>query len=50
LKADYLHIAVGVQGPFESRVLTHYSCCCGPFESRVGLLTHCSCCWVPFWN
>ena len=44
LKAEYLRIAVGVRGPFESRVLTH-SLLLKPFERRV--LMHCSGCWGP---
>ena len=35
-------------GPFESIVLTHYSCCWGPFERKV--LTHPSCCLGPLWK
>jgi len=34
LKAEHLHCSGG-WGSFESRVLTHYSCCRGPFESKV---------------
>jgi len=31
VKAEHLHIAVATMGSFESRVLTHCSCCWGAF-------------------
>jgi len=34
LKARLLLIKVSVGGPFERRVLTHYNCCWGLFESK----------------
>jgi len=40
-KAIIVHITVAVGGPFESGVLTLYSCHWDRFERRV--LTHCSC-------
>ena len=33
---------------FKSRVLTHFSGCWGPFESK--LPSNCSCCWGPLWK
>jgi len=38
LKARYLHITFVIVGLFESVELTHYSCCCGLFESKVAYL------------
>jgi len=61
LNVRFLHIKVAAGGPFQSKVLTHYSCCWhlfesmkfyiiiavgDPFESKV--LTHYSSCWGPF--
>jgi len=34
LKAEYLPFAVALEIPRKSRVLTHYHCFGGPFESR----------------
>jgi len=42
VEARYLHIKVATRGPFESKILAHYSCCWGPCESKV--LKHYSCC------
>ena len=33
MKARYLDITIAVRGSFESKVLTHYNCCWGLFES-----------------
>jgi len=34
-RVAYLHIALSYGNPFKIEYLTHYSCCCGPFKSRV---------------
>jgi len=34
LKPRYSNITIAVGGPFESKVLTHYNCCWGLFESK----------------
>jgi len=33
LKARYFNIEIAVGGPFESKVLTHYNCCWGLFQT-----------------
>ena len=44
----YLHITFAIADLHESAGLTHYSCCCGLFKSRV--LRQGSCCWAPLWS
>jgi len=44
LKYEALEISE-VRGPFETKVLMHYSYF-GPFESKV--FAHYNCCWGPF--
>jgi len=39
LKARFLNITIAVGGSFESRVLTHYNCCWGLFESMKFYIT-----------
>jgi len=34
LKADYLHIKAAAGSPFQSKVLTHYTCCRGPLSNQ----------------
>jgi len=46
MKAEHLHTVVAVEGPFESRVLTQYSCSSGPLQKQSSVLTHSICCWV----
>jgi len=46
LKVRYLRITTVVGGPFESKVLKNYNCCCDPFEGK--LLTHYNFCWGLF--
>ena len=33
MKPRYLNITIAIGGSFESKVLTHYNCCWGLFES-----------------
>jgi len=46
MKAECLRTIVAVEGPFESRVLTQYSCSSGPLQKQSSVLTHSICCWV----
>jgi len=39
LKAYYLHIIVAAGGHSESKVLKHYNCWWGPFETRYSPIT-----------
>ena len=45
LKRRYLDITIAVGSPFESKLITHYNCCLGPFDSIVFAHCSCCCCW-----
>jgi len=61
-----MQVTVGVGGSFESKILVHYSCCWGPFASKVlshlhitiavggpfesKVLSDYNFCWGPLWK
>jgi len=62
-RPHFSSFTVAVGGPFESKALTHWRCCCGPFERKAltvtvaigdpivsGVLSHYSCCWGHLWK
>ena len=48
LKVEYLHTAVAVGSPCESRVRTQCSCYWRPLQKQISLFTHYKKCWGLF--